>query len=104
MVGAGHDIGALGYFARRPLVDIAGLLSPELLPFVHDADALWQYRDARDVAILMAFPNQIPGFYDRDRRLCPLFATDGQSVIDAGASNITVYRLTWHAGCSSRSE
>ena len=70
---ASHDIGVLGHYARRQLVDIAGLLSPDLLPFIHDADALWQYLDSRDVAILMAFPNQIPGFHDRDRRLCHFF-------------------------------
>ncbi len=28
-----HDIGALGYFAPRPIIDTAGLVSPEVVPY-----------------------------------------------------------------------
>ncbi|MGW8251287.1 MAG: hypothetical protein ACWGO1_11645, partial [Anaerolineales bacterium] len=33
---AAHDIGALGYFGGRPLIDLAGLVSPQVIPFIRD--------------------------------------------------------------------
>ncbi|MBE0690334.1 MAG: hypothetical protein IH587_09465, partial [Anaerolineae bacterium] len=29
-----HDIGAVGFYASRPIIDLAGLVSPELLPII----------------------------------------------------------------------
>jgi hypothetical protein len=37
---AAHDIGALGYFGQRNLLDLAGLISPEVIPFIRDEDRL----------------------------------------------------------------
>lgn len=53
---AAHDIGALGYFAPRPLVDLAGLVSPDVLPYMHDADALHAYILASGAEYLVIFP------------------------------------------------
>lgn len=33
---AAHDIGALGYFAERPILDLAGLISPEVIPLLSE--------------------------------------------------------------------
>ena len=33
---AAHDIGAVGYFGQRRLLDLAGLVSPEVIPFIRD--------------------------------------------------------------------
>lgn len=40
-----HDIGAVGYFASRDMIDIAGLVTPEIIPIVADGDALWDYME-----------------------------------------------------------
>lgn len=53
---AAHDIGALGYFAPRPLVDLAGLVSPDVLPYMQDADALHAYILASGAEYLVIFP------------------------------------------------
>jgi hypothetical protein len=54
---AAHDIGALGYFAPRPLVDLAGLVSPEVIPFLRDEAQLAAYLDQRGVQYLVTFPD-----------------------------------------------
>ncbi|MEZ0395669.1 MAG: hypothetical protein ABWK53_04455 [Anaerolineales bacterium] len=55
-----HDIGAVGYFAERRLVDLAGLVSPEVIPFIRDEERLAAYLDARGVDYLVAFPDWYP--------------------------------------------
>lgn len=97
-----HDIGAVGYFAPRPkLLDIAGLVSPEVIPIVTDADALWQLMQERDARYLMAFPDQIPGDSTDDPRLCPVYVSDGTATIDAGGEHMAVYRLSWDENCDA---
>jgi hypothetical protein len=96
-----HDIGAVAYFTPRPIIDIAGLVSPEIIPIVNDADALWTLLEARGADYLMAFPDQIPGDSPDDPRLCEVFNTRGEAAVDAGGANMAVYRLAWGADCAS---
>ena len=77
-----HDIGAVGYFAPRPILDIAGLVSPEVVPLMRNPDALWalmQERGAQylEVARTTRFPATparsapVPGVHHaRRRRRC----------------------------------
>ncbi len=55
-----HDIGALGFITERPLVDLAGLISPEIIPFIHDEEKLANYLNETDVDFLLVFPNWYP--------------------------------------------
>jgi hypothetical protein len=56
---AAHDIGALGYFDNHKLVDLAGLVSPEVISFIRDEPKLADHLDQSGVNYLIAFP----GFY-----------------------------------------
>lgn len=94
-----HDIGAVAYFTPRPLLDVAGLVSPEAIPYINDPDGMWALLQGRDAAYLMAFPDQIPGDNPDDPRLCPVFTTNGQTALALGAANMTVYALAWDAVC-----
>jgi hypothetical protein len=96
-----HDIGAVGYFAPRPILDIAGLISPEVVPLVNDADSLWDLLADRGAAYLMAFPDQIPGHNPNDSRLCPVFESSGRTATNAGGAKMRIYRLSWDGGCES---
>lgn len=53
---ATHDIGALGYLTDRPFIDIAGLVNPEVIAIIDEMDGLGAYLDARNVDVLMTFP------------------------------------------------
>lgn len=94
-----HDIGAVGYFAPRPILDLAGLVSPEIVPFILDRDALWQWLQQKNARYLMAFPDQVPGDDIHDSHLCPVFTTGGKASIEVGGPNMTVYELTWDGIC-----
>lgn len=95
-----HDIGAVGYFAPRPILDIAGLVSPEVVPVYHNADALWALMQDRNVHYLMAFPDQIPGDSTEDSRLCPIFQSNGRISFNLGGPKMVVYRIDWSGNCS----
>jgi hypothetical protein len=68
-----HDIGALGYYVPNPLVDMAGLITPEVVPFIRDEVRLAEYLDSESVDYLIAFP----GLY-------PQLTSQRQSLFEAG--------------------
>lgn len=94
-----HDIGAVGYFAPRSLLDIAGLVSPELIPLIGDEAATWAFLEAQGARYLMAFPNQVPGGEVDDPHLCPVFTTNNPTAREAGGHNMSVYALAWDGVC-----
>ena len=57
---AAHDIGALGYFGQRPLIDLAGLITPEVIPFIRDEQRLGQFLDEQQADYLVTFPAWYP--------------------------------------------
>lgn len=95
-----HDIGAVGYFAPRPLLDIGGLISPEVVPLVGQPEAQWAWIEAHGGRYLMALDTQIPGGDPHDAHLCLVYTTHGSAAPRAGSSNMSVYRLTWDGTCS----
>lgn len=88
-VVAAHDIGALGYFDDHELIDLAGLVSPEVIPFMRDEDKLAVFLDRRQADYLIAFPAFYP---ELTRSLSPVFTTGGKFAPEIGQKNMTVYR------------
>jgi hypothetical protein len=86
---AAHDIGALGYFGERPVLDLAGLVTPEVIPFMHDETQLAAWLDAGGADYLLTFP----GWYPRlTAGAEAVFTTDGTASPAAGGENMVVYR------------
>ncbi|MGB1288133.1 MAG: hypothetical protein ACPG7F_16470, partial [Aggregatilineales bacterium] len=97
-----HDIGAVGYFAERPeLLDIAGLVSPEVIPIIEDDNALWALMQAEDARYLMGFPDQLPGQNPSDARLCRIYISNGQTSQRIGGPGMAIYRLAWDSNCDT---
>lgn len=86
---AAHDIGALGYFAQRPLLDLAGLVSPEVIPIIRDEPALAAYLNRNQAQLLVTFPGWYPALV-REGQL--LYQSDGSFSPEAGGENMAVYR------------
>ncbi len=85
---AAHDIGAVGYFARRRLLDLAGLISPEVLPFLRDEAALEAYLDAQGADYLMTFPGWYPRLADGR---APVYQSPAPFSPASGGENMAVY-------------
>jgi hypothetical protein len=86
---AAHDIGALGYFSNRPLIDLAGLISPEVIPFIRDEQQLETFLDQEKAVYLVTFPDWYPrltqgGWVE--------FQTGGTFSPTAGGENMVVVR------------
>jgi hypothetical protein len=56
-----HDIGALGYYVPNPMIDLAGLITPDVVPFIRDTPKLAEYLDSRSADYLIVFAGQYPG-------------------------------------------
>lgn len=85
---AAHDIGAVGYYSERTLIDLAGLISPEVIPFVRDQARLAEYLDARGADYLMTFP----GWYPRlVAGLTPVYRSTAPYAPAAGGENMAIY-------------
>lgn len=86
---AAHDIGALGYYASRPLLDLAGLISPEVIPFIRDETALAEFLHRHQAEVLVTFPGWYP---DLTRGLELLFTTGSPLSPQHGGENMAIYR------------
>lgn len=88
---AAHDIGALGYFDHHKLVDLAGLITPEVITFLLDEGQLENYLDDEGVNYLVVFPDWYPTLIVD---LVPVFTTGASYAPSVGETNMTVYLWT----------
>ena len=86
---AAHDIGALGYFDHHELIDLAGLISPDVIPFMRDEQQLGGYLDQRGADYLIAFPEFYPIL---TMNADIVFSTNSAITPKFGQKNMVVYR------------
>ena len=85
---AAHDIGALGYFDYHELIDLAGLVSPDVIPFIRDEPQLANYLNQRSADYLIAFPEFYPLLTERAETV---FVTNSAITPTFGQKNMVVY-------------
>lgn len=88
---AAHDIGALGYFGNHKILDLAGLVSPEVIPFIRDESALAKYLDESRADYLITFPDWYP---ELTKQALLIYQTNGPFSRAEGGENMAIYRLT----------
>ena len=84
-----HDIGAVGYYTEQPLLDLAGLVSPEVIPILRNEAALAAHLDEAGAAFLMTFPGWYPELVSRAE---VIYTSEGNVSPQAGGENMSVYR------------
>lgn len=87
-VTASHDIGAVGYFSNRKLLDLAGLVNPEVIPFIRDEAALREYLDDRGADYLITFPSWYPDLIKGKKKV---YQTHSLISLLHGGENMGVY-------------
>lgn len=85
---AAHDIGALGYFAERNILDLAGLITPDVIPFIRDERKLADYLDREQADYLVTFPSW---YSDLTDELIPVYQGEGGFAPIFGMDNMAVY-------------
>jgi hypothetical protein len=90
---AAHDIGALGYFGRRRLIDLAGLVSPEVIPFIRDEQRLESYLNEQEALYLVTFPDWYPYLVTKGRLE---YRSMGSFSLEQGGENMSVYEWNPH--------
>jgi hypothetical protein len=85
---AAHDIGALGFYGKRQILDLAGLISPEVIPIIRDEQGLEAFLVIRQADYLMTFPGWYPQL-TQDRK--QVYSTAGSFSPSVGGENMAVY-------------
>jgi hypothetical protein len=90
-----HDIGAIGYLTPNPLLDLAGLISPEVIPFMDDAEQLADWMVQQGVVYAAFFPDFSSTYVQlaADPRLQKVYCTGYAWTRSVGHENMCVYRL-----------
>jgi len=87
---AAHDIGAIGYFTARPLVDLAGLVTPEVIPIIRDECALREFSRVQGVTYLVTFPSWYPHMTET---LTEVYRTNSVWAQERQHDNMTVFKI-----------
>lgn len=90
---ASHDIGAIGYFAERPLLDLAGLISPEVISLLNNETALADYILDSEAQYLVTAPGWPYAQIANHPSTLLRFTTDFAITREQGLNNMTVYQL-----------
>jgi len=87
----------VGYFTRRQLLDLAGLITPEVVPFIADETHLLAYMAKQGADYAIFFPDWSAAYRRMagDPRLHQVYSTDYLWTQDQGHENMVVFKTDW---------
>lgn len=93
-VVAAHDVGALGYFTKRPIIDLVGLVTPEFYPLQHDQRLVWQKARSMGANVFVIYNRLNPTFYEFAKDSLTLAASFRAEPLVASADTVmNIYRV-----------
>ena len=90
---ATHDIGAIGYFTERQLLDLAGLISPEVIPFLTEEKMLADYVRKSKADYLVTAPGWPYSALTQTDDATEVYTTGFVGSLNQGVNNMTIYVL-----------
>lgn len=89
-----NDIGAIAFFSRRPVVDLMGLVTPEIVPYRRAGEpGVMRYVAERCPDYVVIFPAWFPHLAARADLLTRVYAVRLDRNEVSGADEMVVYRL-----------
>jgi len=98
------DIGAIGFYSGRRIIDLKGLVTPELAPLVAEmggsrkrAQAVYEFLSRKRPDYIAVFPEEYPGLVERDQfvKIWDVRLANNQI---AALDRMAVYQCMWEAG------
>jgi arabinofuranosyltransferase len=93
-----NDIGAITYVSQREVVDLAGLVTPEITPALRapaQTQQLVEFLAQRGVDYVIVFPNWFPALVARDDVLQEVHRVTLEERSITGGETMVVYRAHW---------
>jgi len=91
-----NDIGALSYFGDRPIIDLMGLVTPDILPYRRQGPAgVLRYLERACPDYLVIFPAWFPELAARTDLFRPVERVRLAHNVVAGADEMVVYETAW---------
>jgi len=89
-----NDIGAIAYFSRRPVIDLMGLVTPEIRPYRRAGEAgVLRFVAERCPDFVIVFPTWFPELTARRELLTPIYRVRLDRNEVSGGPEMVVYRL-----------
>jgi len=89
-----NDIGAIAYFSRRPVLDLMGLVTPEIRPYRREGEAgVLRFVAERCPDFVIVFPTWFPELAARRDLMVPVYRVRLERNEVSGGPEMLVYRL-----------
>jgi arabinofuranosyltransferase len=90
-----NDIGAIAFFSRREVIDLMGLVTPEIIPYRRQGESgVIRYLKEACPQYVIIFPTWFPRLASSADTLEPVYRVRLERNEVAGAAEMVVYRLT----------
>ena len=92
-----NDVGAIAYFSRREIIDLMGLVTPEILPYRREGEAgILRYLERRCPDYLVIFPNWFPQLSARRDLFREIHTVHLDRNLVSGGDTMVVYETVWN--------
>ena len=89
-----NDVGAIAYFSRRRVLDLMGLVTPEIRPYRREGEAgVLRFVAERCPDFVIVFPAWFPEITARRDLLTPVYRVRLERNEVSGGPEMVVYRL-----------
>jgi arabinofuranosyltransferase len=91
-----NDVGAIAYLSRREVVDMIGLITPDIIAHRRQGEpAVLRYLEAACPDYLIVFPAWFPAL-TREQHFTPIYRVRLENNTVAGADEMVVYETAWN--------